>query len=185
MLTFRESKSRGRFMVKPDQVLLAIFVTIFLMAASPALTQTVNDLTEQAVTPEKLIDVLKPKQRPPAVMGGATRGLSFVAPTCMHFRKAAERGIALTPKADIAALTVEFPSGSARLTSGDEKVLKSLGEALNSATLQPCCFEIQGHTDSLGKPSYNKRLSQRRAEAVVQYLTGHNSIERDRMIARG
>src|SRR5689334_4592902 len=103
----------------------------------------------------------------------------------MHFRKAAERGIALVPKADIAALTVEFPSGSARLTPADEEVLKSLGEALNSETLKPCCFEIQGHTDSVGKASYNKRLSQRRAEAVVRYLAAHNSIDRDRMIARG
>ena len=83
----------------------------------------------------------------------------------------------MTPKADIAALTVEFKSGSARLTPADEKVLTSLGEALTSATLKPCCFEIQGHTDSVGKASYNKRLSQRRAEAVVEYLTEHNSIE--------
>ena len=63
--------------------------------------------------------------------------------------------------------------------------MKSLGDALNSATLKPCSFEIQGHTDSVGKTSYNERLSQKRAEAVVQHLAEHNSIERDRMIARG
>ena len=91
----------------------------------------------------------------------------------------------MTPKADIAALTVEFKSGSARLTPADEKVLTSLGEALTSATLKPCCFEIQGYTDSIGKAAYNRKLSQRRAEAVVEYLAEHNSIGRDRMVARG
>jgi outer membrane protein OmpA-like peptidoglycan-associated protein len=172
-------------MVEASQVLRAMFISSFLMISSPAFSQSVNDLTGQAVTPEKLISVLAPKESPPAEEGGASRGLSFVAPACKHFRKAAERGIVLTPKSDIAALTIEFESGSARLTPGDERVLTSLGEALTSATLKPCCFEIQGHTDSVGKATYNKRLSQRRAEAVVEYLAEHNSIGRDRMIARG
>jgi len=163
--------------MRPYQVSGAILITALLMAA-PALCQKVNDLTGQAVTPEKQIAVLTPK-------GGATRGLSLVAPACRHFREEAERGISLTPKADIAAITVEFPSGSARLTRADQKILTSLGDALTSATLKPCCFEIQGHTDSVGSVSYNKRLSQKRAEAVVRYLTDHNSIEPDRMIPRG
>ena len=63
--------------------------------------------------------------------------------------------------------------------------MKSLGDAINPAAPKPCCFEIQGHTDSVGKASYNERFSQKRAEAVVQYLAEHNGVERDRMIARG
>ncbi len=31
-------------------------------------------------------------------------------------------------------------------------------------------LEIQGHTDSMGSPTYNQKLSQRRAEAIKQYL---------------
>ncbi|HJU10279.1 MAG TPA: OmpA family protein, partial [Candidatus Binataceae bacterium] len=155
----------------------ALIVSSLLIFTSSAFSQTVNDLTGQAVTPEKLISVLTPKESPPAEKTGATRGLSFIAPACKHYRKAAERGIELTPKADIAALTVEFPSGSSRITRSDEEVLNSVAEALNSATLKPCCFEIQGYTDSVGKASYNERLSQRRAEAVVRYLAEHNSID--------
>jgi outer membrane protein OmpA-like peptidoglycan-associated protein len=168
-------------MAEKPRVLLSMSFCAVLMASSPAFSQSVNELTGPSVTPEKLIAVLTPKQGPPA----ANRGLTFVAPTCRHFRKAADRGIVLTPKADIAALTLEFETGSAMLTSSDEKVLATLGEALGSATLKPCCFEIQGYTDSVGRPAYNKRLSQRRAQAVAAYLADHNSIERDRMIPRG
>jgi len=170
--------------MEPTGVLRALFISSLLMISSPAFSQSVNDLTGQAVTTRKLITVLTPKEGPPAMMGGATRGFRFVVSPCKHFHKAAERGVVLTPKSDIAALTVEFESGSARLTPADEKVLTTLGEALTSATLKPCCFEIQGHTDSIGKAAYNKKLSQRRAEAVVEYLADHN-IDRERMIARG
>ena len=32
------------------------------------------------------------------------------------------------------------------------------------------CIEIGGHTDGKGSDSYNKRLSENRAKAVVEYL---------------
>ena len=34
-------------------------------------------------------------------------------------------------------------------------------------------IEISGHTDSVGKDAYNKKLSQNRAQSVVNYLVGH------------
>jgi outer membrane protein OmpA-like peptidoglycan-associated protein len=44
--------------------------------------------------------------------------------------------------------------------------------------------EIGSHTDSRGSSSYNSRLSQRRADAVVRWLTD-KGIARDRLTARG
>lgn len=45
-------------------------------------------------------------------------------------------------------------------------------------------IELSAHTDYKGSAEYNKRLSQRRAEAVVEYLTEHG-IARDRLTPVG
>lgn len=43
-------------------------------------------------------------------------------------------------------------------------------------------FRVYGHTDAVGSSSYNKRLGQRRANAVVSYLTSRG-ISRSRLEA--
>ena len=45
-------------------------------------------------------------------------------------------------------------------------------------------IELSSHTDSRGSNSYNNRLSQKRAEAVVRWLV-NRGIERDRLVPRG
>ena len=45
-------------------------------------------------------------------------------------------------------------------------------------------IEIASHTDARGSTSYNTRLSQRRADAVVKWLID-NGVERDRLVPRG
>mgnify|MGYP000921684488 FL=1 len=44
--------------------------------------------------------------------------------------------------------------------------------------------EIQSHTDSKGNESYNLKLSQKRAESVVNYLVG-KGIDKKRLLAKG
>ena len=44
--------------------------------------------------------------------------------------------------------------------------------------------EISSHTDSVSSEEYNQKLSQKRAESVVDYLVG-KGIEKPRMIAKG
>lgn len=46
-------------------------------------------------------------------------------------------------------------------------------------------IEIQGHTDSVGAESDNRLLSQRRAEAVMKYLTSRGAIDELRLKAIG
>ena len=45
-------------------------------------------------------------------------------------------------------------------------------------------IEISSHTDARGSNSYNNRLSQRRAESVVRWLSEHG-VERDKLVPRG
>jgi len=44
---------------------------------------------------------------------------------------------------------------------------------------------IEGHTDSRGAASYNQQLSQKRADAVMQYLVSQFNIEQSRVSADG
>jgi OOP family OmpA-OmpF porin len=44
---------------------------------------------------------------------------------------------------------------------------------------------IDGHTDNVGTPEYNMGLSQRRAQAVVDYLVVKYGIDRSRLSAKG
>lgn len=45
-------------------------------------------------------------------------------------------------------------------------------------------LEVQGHTDSVGKAKYNKTLSEKRAQAVMDYLIS-KGISKNRMVAKG
>jgi len=45
-------------------------------------------------------------------------------------------------------------------------------------------IEIRSHTDSKGNDDYNQKLSQARAQSVVDYLKGRG-IEADRLVATG
>ena len=56
--------------------------------------------------------------------------------------------------------------------------------ALLKANPQIKKVRVEGHTDWIGSDEYNQRLSERRAQAVVDYLVAHG-IERDRLIAVG
>ncbi|MBU0766081.1 MAG: OmpA family protein, partial [Bacteroidetes bacterium] len=44
--------------------------------------------------------------------------------------------------------------------------------------------ELSSHTDAIGKDGYNLKLSQRRAESVVNYLIEHG-VDKERMVAKG
>ncbi len=63
---------------------------------------------------------------------------------------------------------VKFASGKATFTPGSEAALDKLYESLKA--YPDLRIEIQGYTDSWGKASANKVLSQKRAEAVMNYL---------------
>ncbi|MDI2594217.1 OmpA family protein [Pseudomonas sp. N3-W] len=64
---------------------------------------------------------------------------------------------------------VHFQFDKATLTPSDKEVLDKIATRLKqeSSTAQ---LSVTGHTDSVGKASYNQKLSDRRAHSVVDYL---------------
>lgn len=86
------------------------------------------------------------------------------------------------PSADIEVL---FDFDSAVVTPKAMELLDTLGEAMADERLKGQKFVIAGHTDGRGRADYNFALSQRRAEAVRQYVIEKFGIEAGNLIARG
>ena len=74
---------------------------------------------------------------------------------------------------------------SLTLTPQAAGALGSLGRALASAELAPYRFRIEGHTDTVGDARQNMALSQRRAEAVRDFLNKRYGLAPGRLLATG
>ena len=74
----------------------------------------------------------------------------------------------------LANVTVNFGFDKAVLTSDDKDQLDSFAAQLNTA--KSYILEVTGGTDSTGPAQYNYELSNRRADAVVQYLASKYNI---------
>lgn len=80
-------------------------------------------------------------------------------------------------------MTVSFQSGGAQLAKTTEVTLKLATEALlRSRSKTPIL--IAGYTDSTGSDSGNRRLSQRRAQAVLEFMVSRG-VNRDQLTAEG
>ena len=67
---------------------------------------------------------------------------------------------------------LQFESNSASLTGPSKIALNKVANLLT--TYAEVHIQVQAHSDNTGSASYNKKLSQKRAESVVQYLIGKN-----------
>ncbi len=76
------------------------------------------------------------------------------------------------PIADVVLLGVNFATDSSTLTAQSKPVLDEVAKGLIAHPRLK--IEIQGHTDSTGSATHNLGLSQRRAEAVRDYLISQN-----------
>ena len=78
-----------------------------------------------------------------------------------------------------------FQFNKANLTEFAEKTLGTLGEALNSPELAGTFVKLGGHTDQRGSAKYNKRLSERRANSVKEFLVNKWHIAPERVFSYG
>lgn len=98
------------------------------------------------------------------------------------------RSIRVSPSGDqapvkraSASMLITFETSSAELKPQAKKMLDSLGKAMTSDKLSNFRFAIEGHADPRGGEQFNRELSQKRAEAVVSYLTENHHIDASRL----
>ena len=91
------------------------------------------------------------------------------------------------PKPVIERMTLSskvlFAFDRSMLSSGAHEVLDPIAARLRSDPYLEM-VEVHGHTDYLGRQAYNMKLSQRRAEAVRQYLV-NAGVPAGKIVARG
>jgi outer membrane protein OmpA-like peptidoglycan-associated protein len=74
----------------------------------------------------------------------------------------------IPPQEERITRAVHFPFASSRLTAGARQTL----EALHPLLLEARSIALTGHTDRVGRPTFNRRLAQRRAQTIRQALLG-------------
>lgn len=95
--------------------------------------------------------------------------------------KPGEKTPAVAAKKPGASLLITFVTNSAELTPDAQSKLDIVARALQAEKLADFSFSVEGHADPRGSHEHNLRLSQARAESVVDYLATRHRIERDRL----
>lgn len=85
-------------------------------------------------------------------------------------------------KADIKLDNVKFKTATAELSNESLSILDNIAQTLKEN--DHLNFEVAGHTDNTGDYNYNVNLSEKRANAVRQYLVD-KGVAADRLTARG
>lgn len=90
----------------------------------------------------------------------------------------------LAPEPRKIDLMLQFDFNSARLQEPSRPMLASLAQAMGSTRIKALRFKVEGHTDAVGKASYNQDLSEKRAQSVVEFLS-YKGVKKNRLLAEG
>jgi len=82
----------------------------------------------------------------------------------------------------LAVYGIHFDTNKAEILPDSEATLNEIVKLMQQDTTLK--VRVEGHTDNQGNPAANQNLSERRAEAVVAWLTAH-SIAASRLTAKG
>jgi outer membrane protein OmpA-like peptidoglycan-associated protein len=155
------------------RALTVIVAAVIWSGGNPAILHAQQDVVW---TKEQIVERLVRTEEQPLTRSLLPRGIKVGEGSA-----AAEAA----PSGWIGDLLVTFPFDSADITPAARQTLDVLGAALTDGRLSADRFEIAGHTDGVGDENYNATLSERRAQAVVDYLSDHFGISRARLLGRG
>jgi len=95
-----------------------------------------------------------------------------------------ERSLPPPPRVAIDHGDREIGALADQLTGQAQRNLRQFAEALSRPEMGTLRFAVDGHTDASGPETYNQGLSERRAQAVVEFLKAQG-IDPERLQARG
>ncbi len=143
---------------------------------------------------EKILNALKPKPLTrsmavtPAEAAKAEEQNKFVdkirrtRQLTLGEREKVQEIAATKPSID---LEVNFDYNSASVSDRARPTVMTLGKALSNPDLKGSVFLIAGHTDAKGGDAYNMKLSERRAEAIKDYLVSKFGIPAENLVSVG
>ncbi len=82
-------------------------------------------------------------------------------------------------------ITLNFPFNSTEITADSREKLDRVVKALTDPSTIKLGIIVSGHTDAAGSGEYNQLLSERRAQAVRQFLISERGIDPKRLVAKG
>lgn len=115
---------------------------------------------------------------------GATRSLGAARGLCIGTEAECSVGEQKPATKATFDLLVNFDHDSDVLTPEARRNLDEFAVALRDPRLAASSFLVEGHTDASGAVSYNLSLSERRASAVVRYLSD-KGVDTSKLVARG
>ncbi len=151
-------------------------------AEEPAEPQAAEPSGTPRVSATRGFSLSRPTPAPATTRPKATTTARTQRQTAATQRRQQTRPVAIQPgRAD---LRLAFGPGSSSLSSTAQAQIRAFAEALRRPQLANVRVRIEGHTDSSGGRAINVTLSQRRAQAVADFLVAQG-IPQSRLEVRG
>jgi outer membrane protein OmpA-like peptidoglycan-associated protein len=146
------------------------------------------------VSQQQIIDALTPRAMTRSLTAADAPTGSDHGALIDRLRHRGTRSLTMTERDEIASMAGERPAvdlqvyfdfNSAAITPKAVPQLTNLGNALADPGLKDALVTINGHTDAKGTDPYNQKLSERRAEAIKQYLVDHFHLASENLVTVG
>lgn len=178
---------RSCFLLPP---LLALACTALLPQAWAQTTPSTEQMIEQLKAPPRTRGLSRnlnvervPAENPLPAAAALSVPAPPAAPPAENLPSAAAEPTPAPPRASL-SLLIQFDFDSVQVRPESRQALVNLAQALQSSALASSRFAVEGHTDAKGNADYNRKLSQRRAEAVRDFL-GSQGVAAMRLQAAG
>lgn len=178
---------------RQGRIALRSLLTIGVLAAMSCGVASAGEVTEgqilRALTPQKPLTRSLSMTPPPEAATTSTNA-RFIDTV----RNRATRSLSSGERQQIATIADQRPSidleinfeyNSATIGAKARPTVEALGRALTSPDLKGSTFLLAGYTDAAGSDAYNQTLSERRADAVKQYLVEKFGIAGNDLVTVG